>query len=212
VSVASLPFLTTYDPVTSGEGELDPLGLSSIGDRLADQVLPGLRARMSRPRFLTAIAVASEGLIARPWRPEYLSPTLSNYLFDLKRLLTEWMPLAGDRWRKLEGRFSAKLLEYVCLGTGRHHALAAAFGWSAEGQPSVTVVAHDPLEAIVITVHIDRLRHVRFKSCARPDCRKPFALSSRHHRMYCTWYCGHVVSGRNTYRRKRLKQSNRRRR
>ena len=54
-----LPFLTLADPTTTGEGALDPLGLATIADRLADQILPGLRARMSRPRFLTAIAVAA---------------------------------------------------------------------------------------------------------------------------------------------------------
>jgi hypothetical protein len=57
--VASLPFLTLPDPLVTGEGALDPLGLAIIGDHLADQILPGLRARMSRPRFLTAIAVSA---------------------------------------------------------------------------------------------------------------------------------------------------------
>ncbi len=62
---ASLPFLTLPDPLITGEGALDPLGLSMIGDHLANQILPGLRARMSRPRFVTAIAVSAavcEGL------------------------------------------------------------------------------------------------------------------------------------------------------
>ena len=54
-----LPFLSLPDPVASGEGALDPLGLSTIGDHLADWILPGLTARMNRPRFLTAIAVAA---------------------------------------------------------------------------------------------------------------------------------------------------------
>lgn len=57
---SSLPFLTLPDPLISGEGALDPIGLSMIGDRLAEQILPGLRVRMSRPRFLTAIAVSAE--------------------------------------------------------------------------------------------------------------------------------------------------------
>lgn len=60
-----LPFLTLSDPQVAGEGSLDPLGLSPISERLAERILPGLRARMSRPRFLTAMAVASvvcEGL------------------------------------------------------------------------------------------------------------------------------------------------------
>ena len=62
---ASLPFLTLPDPLVTGEGALDPLGLAMIGDHLANQILPGLRARMSRPRFITAIAVSAavcEGL------------------------------------------------------------------------------------------------------------------------------------------------------
>lgn len=62
---ASLPFLTLPDPVVAGEGALDPLGLAMIADHLAEQILPGLRARMLRPRFITAIAVTAavcEGL------------------------------------------------------------------------------------------------------------------------------------------------------
>jgi hypothetical protein len=54
----ALPFLTLSDPLVTGEGALDPLGLAMIGERLADEILPGLRARMSRPRFLSAIAVS----------------------------------------------------------------------------------------------------------------------------------------------------------
>jgi hypothetical protein len=57
--ISGLPFLTLPDPETETEGALDPLGLSVIGDRLADEILPGLRARMSRPRFLTAVAVSA---------------------------------------------------------------------------------------------------------------------------------------------------------
>ena len=61
----TLPFLTVPDPKTTSEGVLDPLGLSGVGDQLADEILPGLRARMVRPRFLTAMAVSAavyEGL------------------------------------------------------------------------------------------------------------------------------------------------------
>lgn len=56
---SEFPFLTLPDPVTTGEGALDPLGLGTLGGRLADQILPGLRARMVRPRFVTSIAVAA---------------------------------------------------------------------------------------------------------------------------------------------------------
>lgn len=54
-----LPNLTDYDPVKSAEGALDPLGLYSIADNLAIKLVPGIRERMSHPRFLTAIAVGA---------------------------------------------------------------------------------------------------------------------------------------------------------
>lgn len=57
--------MSVADPPVAGEGSLDPLGLAQIADRLADHLLPGIRARMRRVRFLTAAAVgalASEDL------------------------------------------------------------------------------------------------------------------------------------------------------
>src|SRR6187401_3368337 len=54
-----LPILTLPDHKISGEGALDPLGVATISDRLAEMILPGLRARMNRPRFLTAMAVCA---------------------------------------------------------------------------------------------------------------------------------------------------------
>lgn len=55
----SLPFLSLPDPLVTGEGALDPLGLAMVGEHLADKILPGLRARMWRPRFITAITVSA---------------------------------------------------------------------------------------------------------------------------------------------------------
>jgi len=54
-----LPKLSEYDPATSAEGALDPLGLYAIADSLAVRLVPGIRERMSHPRFLTAIAVGN---------------------------------------------------------------------------------------------------------------------------------------------------------
>lgn len=55
----TLPFLSEADPEQAGEGSLDPLGLASLADRLADEIAPGVTARMSRIRFVTAIAVGA---------------------------------------------------------------------------------------------------------------------------------------------------------
>jgi len=62
---ATLPFLTSYDPPGTSEGSLDPLGLYQIADQLASQLVPAVRERMQRVRFLTAMAVGAlvcEGL------------------------------------------------------------------------------------------------------------------------------------------------------
>lgn len=56
---ASFPFLTSYDPPGTSEGTLDPLGLYQIADQLAVQLVPGVRERMQRIRFLTAMAVGA---------------------------------------------------------------------------------------------------------------------------------------------------------
>lgn len=58
-TLSYLPFLTEADPDRLAEGSLDPLGLGSIADRLADSVAPHVTARMSRVRFLTAIVVGA---------------------------------------------------------------------------------------------------------------------------------------------------------
>jgi hypothetical protein len=55
----SLPRLSDYDPPAAGEGSIDPMGLAAISDRLADRLVPGLRARMQRVRFVTAMAVGA---------------------------------------------------------------------------------------------------------------------------------------------------------
>ena len=62
---AIFPFLTSYDPPGTSEGTLDPLGLYQIADQLAVQLVPAVRERMQRVRFLTAMAVGAmvtEGL------------------------------------------------------------------------------------------------------------------------------------------------------
>lgn len=59
------PFLTVADPAGTSEGTLDPLGLYQIADQLASELVPAVRERMIRIRFLTTIAVGTfitEGL------------------------------------------------------------------------------------------------------------------------------------------------------
>jgi len=65
----TLPFLTAYDPPGTSEGTLDPLGLYQIADQLAVQLVPAVRERMQRIRFLTGMAVGvlvTEGIDSDP--------------------------------------------------------------------------------------------------------------------------------------------------
>ena len=69
----TLPFLSAYDPPGTSEGALDPLGLYQIADRLGTRLVPAVRERMLRVRFLTAMAVGSlvtEGVEANPQYPD----------------------------------------------------------------------------------------------------------------------------------------------
>ena len=74
----TFPFLTAYDPPGTSEGSLDPLGLYQIADQLAMQLVPGVRERMQRIRFLVAMAVSA--LVREELDSDPRSPDASPYL------------------------------------------------------------------------------------------------------------------------------------
>jgi hypothetical protein len=57
--------------------------------------------------------------------------------------------------------------------------------------------------ALLGTVLIDRAEGARFKVCRRPDCHQTYRLESRHERKYCSYYCAHLQSVRDSRRRSR---------
>jgi hypothetical protein len=89
------PFLTLPDPETSGEGAIDPLGMATVGDHLAEEILPGLRARMSRPRFVTAMAVAAA--VCEGIEEETASDGTTPAYLVFEWLLVEAFVRAADR-------------------------------------------------------------------------------------------------------------------
>lgn len=71
MSLRALPFLSAYDPQGNTEGTLDPVGVSQIVDQLGTLLVPAVRERMQRIRFVTAMAVGAvvtEGIIDDPIR------------------------------------------------------------------------------------------------------------------------------------------------
>jgi len=88
-----IPYRTLFDPETQGEGSIDPLGLATTADRLANWILPGMTARMWRPRFVTAIAVAS--LVVEPFGDELAADNVTPPWLVLEWYYVE--ALAGIR-------------------------------------------------------------------------------------------------------------------
>ena len=99
MSVA-LPSFTAFDPETTSEGTLDPLGLYQIADQLATRLVPAVRERMQRIRFLTAMAVGAlvtQDLAAGPEQPESPPHQIWEWLVveAMVRTQTSGDPLRG---------------------------------------------------------------------------------------------------------------------
>ena len=79
MSRPALPFFTAYDPIGTSEGTLDPMGLYQIADQLAVRLVPAVRERMQRIRFLTTMAVGTRviediaGVATRPDSAPFLA-------------------------------------------------------------------------------------------------------------------------------------------
>ncbi|MEJ7914350.1 MAG: hypothetical protein WKF70_14430 [Chitinophagaceae bacterium] len=55
----NLPHLNSYHTIDAAQTTVDPLGLVSLSGKLSNRLTPGLRERMSHPRYLTAMAVGA---------------------------------------------------------------------------------------------------------------------------------------------------------
>jgi hypothetical protein len=62
--------------------------------------------------------------------------------------------------------------------------------------PYFTMLTDSCQVAIRMATTIDLLQRIKFKTCARPDCAKPFPIRSKRKRDYCSQYCAHLESVR----------------
>ena len=97
-----LPRLSDEDKVETSEGGLDPLGLVQVAEALSVRLVPGVRERMSHPRYLTAMAVAME--VCRKFPEE----TVARDGISQPWLVFEWIAVEGFV-RTAEGRDPFKL-------------------------------------------------------------------------------------------------------
>ena len=97
-----LPLLSDEDKVETSEGGLDPLGLVQVSEALAVRLVPGVRERMSHPRYLTAMAVAMEVC------GKFSEETVAHDGISPPWLVFEWIAVEGFV-RTADGRDPFKL-------------------------------------------------------------------------------------------------------
>ena len=81
------PYLSVFDPEISGEGGIDPPSLQPLYERLAERILPHITVRMSRPRFLTAMAVGFLAWILSEWLYPNLAGDVIGLVFALLAII-----------------------------------------------------------------------------------------------------------------------------
>lgn len=119
-------------------------------------------------------------------------------------LLREFLKRRPPTWGKwLDGLSHRKELYVTAVRI--HVDFKVQFHWKGK-QHTALILAKDTLTAMLATVYIDHLRGARFRFCARPDCRKPYEVTTRHKRKYCRMYCGHLESLRRSRARGRKRK------
>jgi len=114
--------------------------------------------------------------------------------------------------RNLIGKLNAPMnldpgvLARCLMGAADAPSLSAFFRWDAQGKPSVVIHADTPMEAIGLSIHVDRnFSARRWICCANPNCVEEFEQkkSSQH---FCSTKCRDFVNGTQRYRKVKLLQ------
>jgi len=147
------------------------------------------------------------------FRPKRLEPGLFGYsaMQEWQKLVRVFMKLRPENWSKYIDQlyrehhtFDVSMIGRVLRETRR---IPTEINWDRD-KPSARMRLHDTVSALLTTIQLDHMRGVKYKFCARPDCRKPFRIRSAHNRIYCSQECGHLQSVRAVRERKRLGQKN----
>jgi hypothetical protein len=70
-------------------------------------------------------------------------------------------------------------------------------------EPRVVITTATLVDAVLLSILIDRVKKLRVQKCARPDCGVLFSVGSGHERKYCERNCAHVESVRRDRERKK---------
>jgi hypothetical protein len=117
-------------------------------------------------------------------------------------LLRTAMTMPMNEWPSLANKFPARKVDILL------QPLPIKLEWR-EGRPVGTMIPRTVIDAVVASIQIDKLLGAEFRYCARPDCKKPFQIESRHRRIYCSTDCAHYIAVKNN-RARAVKNENRR--
>ena len=214
----SLGLTMTSPPEHAGEKLY--LGGNRLPSQLKRELLTGDRrlSASSRKLEIDLIVGSSRGRRGEsdhqidPWalRSEFLSldrkETSNSNLVRFLNQCGQWSDATfiGYEEKRLfpPGEFWSdrhKLISAMKLGTSHWDSrdFRPAFDMICRSEfPHLITVDRFCLDAIFHSVTIDLMSGVKHGLCAREDCRRPFSFESRHERLYCGQYCGHLVSVR----------------
>lgn len=113
---------------------------------------------------------------------------------EWQQLLKKALLLPAHSWRTLAVEFDKKKVERLRGG------LSIQFDWDKDF-PSAEFDAKSPLDAMIASIQLDKLRGAEFRICARRDCAAlPFETGTRQ-KIYCSSDCAHLVAVRNKRQR-----------
>jgi hypothetical protein len=70
-------------------------------------------------------------------------------------------------------------------------------------KPRIVLTTATLVDAVLLSILIDRVKKLKVQKCARPDCGVLFTVSGGHKRKYCERYCAHIESVRRDRERKK---------
>jgi hypothetical protein len=114
-----------------------------------------------------------------------------RYCQEAFRFLLQNKPPRWNKWLNERLQTHRQVLATLKL----YESARTTLNWN-EKHPVVSFEALDSFSAIYYSIYLDHVRGAQYKFCARSDCAKPFELTSRHVRKYCSQYCAHLETVR----------------
>jgi hypothetical protein len=199
-------------PLSRLSGAERKLCLATLGDADADEAVKKLHAVVELPRFLhghkTYIQDSELMKYSQPadaWilRDEFLHlDVMQKTALSFLNKWGRWKPWRNsvdiDELVQLKERVRQALTSGREAWLASNDAILPMARFRLRKTPYFRIRTDSCYQAIRIATTIDLLQQVKFKTCARVDCNAPFPVKSKHHKIYCSEQCAHLVSIRRT--------------